>query len=131
MGAEGADALLEGAVTVNDALRELFFETGTAVEFLKAGNTEEFLFIDSRESGWWLEYSNFRRNFLLEIAEAEDISDGIDLAVTMAEATHIRIGDDVYVINDGDTIPPKGTDVSWKIYCDKFTKRGNYSVLTG
>ena len=45
-------SLLQGAVTVNDALRELFFESGTVVEFLKAGNTEEFLFIDSRSSGW-------------------------------------------------------------------------------
>jgi hypothetical protein len=126
--AEGFDALLEGAITVNDALKELFFETGTIVEFLKAGNTEEFLTVDTRSSGWWLEYSNFRKNFLLEVAEADD-AEAIPMSDIALEATHIRIDEDIYVINRRDTTAPKGTDVTWKIFCDRFTKRSNYTAL--
>ena len=128
MSAPGADALLIGAATVNDALRGLFFESGTVVEFLKADSSNVFTAIDTRSTGWWLEYSNFRHNFLLEIAETDT---ALGLAETMAEATHVRIGDDIYAIIRRDVTPPNGTDVTWKIYCDKFTKRGSYTVLTG
>lgn len=125
MGAEGADALLEGAATVNDALKELFFEAGTEVEFLKASETaDEFDVVDTVTEKWWLEYSNFRKNFLLEVAE-----DATFLADTMSQATHIRIGDEVYVINRRDVTPPQGTDVTWKIFCDRYTKRGNFQTI--
>jgi hypothetical protein len=47
----------------------------------------------------------------------------------IAEATHVQVDDDYYVIRQGDTLPPKGTDVTWKLFCDRFSSRGQFSNL--
>jgi hypothetical protein len=85
---------------------------------ITANEYEELLEINA---GWFFEYSAFRKNFLLEIALDDMISPEI------LEATHVQIADDYYVIAQGDTTPPKGTDVTWKLYCEKFTRRGQYT----
>lgn len=123
--AEGAEALLEGAATVNDALRELFFDTGTAVEFLTASETvDDFDIVDTVTEKWWAEESNFGRNIAVGVAEVSTF-----LSDTMAVATHIRIGDAVYVIDRRNIAPPQGTEVEWRIFGDRYTKRANFQSL--
>jgi hypothetical protein len=73
---------------------------------------------------WFFEYSEFRQNFLLQIA-----ADIASLTNAIAEATHVQIDDDYYVIRQGDTLPPKGTDVTWKLFCDRFASRSQFSNL--
>lgn len=70
------------------------------------------------------EYSNFRKNTLLEIG---DTSAAITAA--MAEATHVSIDDDIYTIIAGDTLPPSGTLPVWRIYLDLFERRDHYTRL--
>jgi hypothetical protein len=121
----GNERFIAKAAGAFNKARALVFDTGTEVEFLKASDTaDEFDIVDTVTEKWWLEYSNFRRNFLLEVAEDATILQG-----TMAEATHIRIADEIYVINRRDMTPPQGTDVTWKIYCDRYTKRSNFQTL--
>ncbi len=99
-------------------------EESTVVLLLKQSETvRDFDTVYQLNGRWFFEYSNFRKDFLLEIAEDDSITDAVN------EATHVQIDDDVYVIRQGDTTPPKGTDVTWKIYCEKFAKRSQYSAL--
>ncbi len=99
-------------------------EESTDVMLLKQSETvRDFDTVYQLSGKWFFEYSNFRKDFLLEIAEDDSITDAVN------EATHVQIDDDVYVIRQGDTTPPKGTDVTWKIYCEQFAKRSQYSAL--
>ncbi len=125
MGAEGADILLEARREVFDTLRPLFFGSDITITLLKPSETaREFDEIEFLIDKWFFEYSNFRKNFLLEIAD-----DGPDIAAALAEATHVAIGDEVYVIEDGDPTPPLGTDVTWKVFCNRYTRRSQYAAL--
>jgi len=111
--------------TLFDIKRELYFDAGTEIKLLKVSDTlNEYDEIDFLVESWFFEYSNFRKNFLLEIAESD-----IDIGEAIKEATHVRIGDDVYTISAGDTTGPMGTDVTWKIYCDLFTRRGQFAAI--
>lgn len=97
---------------------------GETVTLLKASTTDrEFDEIVSFSANWFFEYSNFRQNFLLEIAQDESI------APQIAEATHVQVGSEVYVIRSGDTTPPKSTDVTWKLFCDRFARREHHRSL--
>jgi hypothetical protein len=109
-----------------DRARGRFFETGTEVEFLKSitGAARDFETVDTLAAKWWLEYDAYRKQFTLEVAE-----DGSFMTDTMAAATHVRIGSAVYVISQGDTIPPSGTSVTWRIFCEKTFQRGQTRPL--
>jgi hypothetical protein len=111
---------------VGDVFNEVWSElegSDTVVKLLVAAeNYAEFDEVRTLDGNWFFEYSNFRKNFLLEIAEDSD-----ELTEHVRKATHVKVGDTVYVINDGDTTPPKATDVTWKIYCDLFEAGGQYS----
>lgn len=99
--------------------------SATTLTLMKAsGVYDEFDEVLELDGKWFFEYSNFRKNFLLEIADDTDA-----LTTAIGEATHIKVDDDIYVINSGDTTGPKGTDVTWKIYCDLFERRSRYSTL--
>ena len=67
--------------------------------------------------------SEFRQQFLLEIAVDDDLTQYI------TQATHVQIDDDVYELVSNDTLPPKGTDVTWKLFCTKYARRANYAAL--
>jgi hypothetical protein len=97
---------------------------GQSVVLLKASGTEkEFEDVLEFSSDWFLEYSEFRQAFRLQIARDESIAGSI------AVATHVRVGDDVYVIRNADTVPPKGADVTWKLFCDRFAQREQFRSL--
>lgn len=121
--AEVHDILLDAEKVVNDTLRRLVFDA--EVTLLKvSATTNLFEEVETIANSWFFEYSRFRQNFLLEIAR-----DDQTLTDAMAEATHVRIDDDVYVIREADTLPPKGMDVSWKIFCDRFVERSQFGAI--
>lgn len=123
--AEVHDILLEARKTVFDELRTLFFETGTELHVLSSDiSLTEFNVLAMLTEGWWLRYDNFRKNFLLEVVDADD-----EMPFAMQTATHVRVNDEVYVIDAADVTAPMGTDVTWKIRCDRFTRRSQYSNL--
>ena len=70
------------------------------------------------------EYSNYRKNTLLEIGDTSTA-----LTNAMAEATHVSIDSDIYTIIAGDTLPPSGTLPLWRIYLDLFERRTHYTAL--
>ena len=120
MGGDVHDILLDARKEVFDTLRPLFFDTATELILLKQSATANaFDEIEIVYDSWWF------KNFLLEIAK--DDPNGINLSIQ--EATHVSIDGDVYVIRAADTLPPKGTDVTWKIYCDRFPERSQYKSL--
>lgn len=123
--AEAHDALQTGIGFAHDVLASVFFESGTEVLFLKpsADATRDFEVVWQLSDKWFFEYSEFRQQFLLEIAVGNELTEYI------AETTHIQIDDDVYELLRNDTLPPKGTDVTWKLFCTKYARRANYAAL--
>lgn len=120
------DAIQEGLGVAFSTLKDLFFESGTEVLLLKPTNDaeREFEVVWQVTDKWFFEYSAYRQNFLLEIAE-----DSTDLDDNIPQATHIQIDSDVYEISQSDTLPPKGTDVTWKVFCTRYARRANYAAL--
>lgn len=118
------DALQRGIGKAFDVLASQFMPNSTATLLKVAENEDAYDTVLELDSKWFFEYSNYRKNFLLEIAD-----DSSELTAAMAEATHVQIDGDVYQIIDGDTVPPKGVDVTWKVYCDQYEQRAQYSNL--
>lgn len=120
------DALQTGIGFAHDALKSVFFESDTEVLLLKPSDdaTREFEVLWQITDKWFFEYSDFRQRFVLEIAD-----DSTELFDSINAASHIQIDQDVYEIAKADTLPPKGTDVTWKIFCTRLARRANYSAL--
>lgn len=98
-------------------------EGSGSISLLKASETlNEFEEIAQINSGWFLQYDD-SKNFLLEIASTDDLEFYLDTT------THIQVGEDIYVIRRGDTEPPRGTQVTWKLYCQKYTLREQFGSL--
>lgn len=123
-----SDDLRDGMAEAFDALSEEF-QAHAVVTMLKVSDTDdEFTEIMVLENKRFFEYSNFRKNTLMEIADAS-----VELTETMADATHVRIDNDnestVYTIIAGDTIAPSGTQPFWQLYLDLFERRTHYTRL--
>jgi hypothetical protein len=119
------DALLEGIGIANDTLRDVFMPTYLVVTLLQPSETaNEFLPVLELEDKWFFEYSAFRQQFLFKIARDDEL-----LTQAIGEATHIALDNEIYVIAQGDTVPPMGIDVEWKLFCTRFHGQDNYSVM--
>lgn len=116
--------LVDGLGEAFDVLSDEFLQ-GATITLCKASSTADtfdtVLAIDSKR---FFEYSNYRKNFLLEIAD-----DSSQLTTAMASATHVKVNNDYYVIIAEDTTAPNSTDATWKIFCDRYERRGHYSQL--
>ncbi len=114
----------EGMAEAFNVLSEEFLD-GVTVTLCKVSDTsDEFTDILTIHSKRFFEYSSFRKNFLLEIAD-----DHTDLREAIADATHVLVDNTYYVIIANDTMPPSSTDVTWKIFCDLFERPGHYTTL--
>jgi hypothetical protein len=122
---------MTASVDIREGLAEAFdvlseeFQASATVTLLKVSTTTdafETVLVISTKRFW--EYSNFRRNTLLEIADTSS-----QLTTAMAAATHVSINSDIYIILEADTLPPSGTNPVWQIYLDLF-ERGSYQSLT-
>ena len=109
---------------VYDKVRTKFFEDEDLV-FLKVSDAiDSFEEVVAISDSWFLEYDNYRQKFKVEVAKNEE-----SFNADVVTATHLKVGDDVYVISDGDTIKPKGIDFTWKFYCERFAKKSQFSSL--
>ena len=116
--------ILQGAMqTVHDTLAPLFFDHAE-ISLLKVSETaNDFEVIETIDSSWFFEYSEFRQNFKLEIAKGDELTESMNVA------THVKVDEDIYVIRQADTLPPKGTDVTWKLFCDRFVERAQFRAI--
>lgn len=120
------DDLQEGYAEALDVLHEEFMPNVGAV-LCKPNQTERgFEDVLILTEKWFFEYKSFRQQFLLEISD-----DNETLNDAMADSTYVQIDDDYYVIVTADTISPKGTDVTWKIYCERFVRKAQRAPLFG
>jgi hypothetical protein len=132
---DGFEAVRDGVHIAFDELKDLFFDTTTTADFLVSNTAgDDFDIVDFLESGWFLKYDAFRDRFQLEVAgvDADDITVPASLQWmqnTLGQATHVRVDDDIYVISKRDLIPPKGVNVTWKIFGTRLTKRGQFSPI--
>lgn len=125
--------LMQGLAEANDALAEQF-QYGVTVKLCYVDpTTNVFTDLLTVTSSRFFEYSNYRKNTLLEIAiEGDTFMDEFStttMSEYMALATHVKIDSDVYVIRQGDTLPPSGTNPVWQIYLDLFESDRQYSRL--
>jgi hypothetical protein len=119
---------------VYDTLRgDVFFDASDRIYLLKASETaDEFTDVCEVTGQWFFEYSEFRQALTLTIAKSYD-----ELTSAIDEATHIRIESgrdtdarsDYYRIRTGDTVPPLGVGLEWKLYCERFETQSGYSVI--
>jgi hypothetical protein len=119
-----SDDLRDGMGEAFDALSDEFLDGVTITLCKPSENADEFedvLIIDSKR---YFEFSNYRKNFLLEIADDSDI-----LTDAITAATHVQVDDTYYVINAGDTQRPQGVDATWKLFCDLYDRRTQYIAL--
>lgn len=118
------DDLQEGYAEALDALTEEFAPEQRVI-LMKASDSNR-TFVEIREifDKRFFEYRAYRQQFQLEISDAHDL-----VADAIADATHVKIDDDIYVIAQGDTVPPKGTDVTWKLFCERFAAREQFAPL--
>ena len=121
----GNEDIIAKAGRAFDKVRRRLFDTNTEVLLLKPSPdaNRDFEVVHQISTKWFFEYSEFRQNFLLEVALGDELTD------PMNEATHIQVDDDVFVISKQDTLVPKGTDVTWKVYCTRFTRQGQYTSI--
>ncbi len=120
------DDVRDGLAEAFDALTGEFLES-VAVTLCKQGadSTDVFETVLTISSKRFFEFQDYRKKCLLEIAD-----DSSDLTTAMATTTHFKIGSVVYVVNAADTTPPQSTDVTWKLYGEKFEKSQHYSPMT-
>jgi len=116
------DKIIAGSAKEFNALRKVYFPPSATLELLAVSDTaNQFEAFETIDSGWFLEYSEFRSSFRLSIATKDT-----DFGSLINRATHIRIGEDVYVIRAADTIAPAGTKPVWQMLCDRELKRSNF-----
>ena len=121
--AEVHNDIQEAVGEVFDELRnDLFLDFDDELSLLKADTASNaFSEVWQIDDSWFFEYDGFNKVFRLKISDSSD-----DLTDAMAEATHVKINDDVYAIRRADILPPMGTNVFWKLLCDRFTDKSNY-----
>lgn len=115
--------LREGLAEAFDTLSDEF-QNAVVVKLLKPSTTADiFDEVRTVTSKRFFEYSNYRQNTLLEIADTS-----AQLTTDVNLATHVSIDSDIYSIKQGDTLPPSGTNPVWQIFLD-LVERGNYAAL--
>jgi len=98
------------------------FQNGAVVKLLKPSTVaNEFTEIRTVTDKRFFEYSNFRRNTLLEIADTSS-----QLADDIQDATHVSIDEVVYTILTGDTLEPSGTNPVWQLFLDLIEREKGY-----
>ena len=102
-----------------------FFGEGCLIEFLERNTKQDgYNVLWAWPSGWWLDYDNFNRNFVLE-----GVDDDVEFAETVVPvATHLRLTANteavpvIYKILREKTEPPQGAEVSWTFRADRNIK---------
>jgi hypothetical protein len=123
-------ALIDKVARAYDKVRVKFFPDTLLLTLIQPdADTDAYTPLLDLSSGWFFEYDRFRQTFRFEIARDDDT-----LTEAMQAATHLAVtrggeGTDIYAIADGDTVPPLGTDVTWKLYCTRFESADRFSIV--
>ncbi len=150
-----SESLRKGLGKAFDALSAQF-QSGAVVTLLKASETDaSFETVLTIETKRFFEYSNFRKNTLLEIADTSDeLTEAIQASTHVAINTNesseeavtingepitingeeVTIGDmgtgDIYLILQGDTLKPGGTNPVWQLYLELMPRNSaGYEAL--
>lgn len=116
------DRIIEGQKRKFDALRKVFFPEGATLEILEVDAGEnDFNVLLTIETGWYLEFKEYRNQFKLQIAGQTDA-----LAAAIKGGSHVRTCGELYAIEQADTVPPMGTEPVWKLYCGKGFKKSSF-----
>lgn len=102
-----------------------FFGVGCLIEFLERNSKQDgWNVLWQWSEGWWLDWDNFNRNFVLEGVEED-----AEFAETVVPvATHVRLtananaAPEIYKIIREKTRPPQGAEVSWTFRADRNLK---------
>lgn len=105
-------------------LRAMFFPDNPTVNLIKISEAANEYTPVLTLTDWFFEYSDFRQNYLLQIAD-----DSSELTTAMAAATHVSVGSDIYVIARSDTKAPQGTDILWSLSCTKYFNANQLRAL--
>lgn len=117
-------ALLDGLGKAFNALATQFHPNVTISLVTASEPYSEYDVVLEIANKRFFEYSNFRRNVSLQVAASTTA-----LTDAMAVATHIKIDEDFYRIDDSSRTPPQSTDVTWDILGDLHEKRSTYGAL--
>jgi len=121
----GHTALQKGLAKANNALRGVFMDPDVTITLLKPAEDEnEYEALLELDSAWFLKWDGLSQRFRFEIARDDD-----QLTDAMDAATHIAVDNDIYRIADGDTVPPIGVDVMWRIYAERFDGSRHFTIL--
>lgn len=105
------DKIIDGQIKKFNALRKVFFPADTRCFVLKyEGVTIGYISLKELTTGWNLKYSEFRGYFRLSFATHDQAFRNI-----IGVATHVAVDGDIYEIEQGENVPPKGTKPYWKI----------------
>lgn len=116
------DDVQDGIAEAFDTLSEEFMPDATATLVKAADNYDEYDTVLLLTSKRFFEFKESRKFIFLEIAD-----DNADLTDAIANATHIKINEEIYEISTNDTIAPLSTDVTWKLIGEIVpTRGGNY-----
>lgn len=98
-----------------DTRRGLFFEENSTCYLIKRdGDAHDFSVVQKIISGWYLEYSDLRGQFELLIA-----TDQSNFGSQIAFSDAVAVNDEVYEIAQGDSLPPNGNNLIWKLRCER------------
>lgn len=123
--------LANAALDLQDGLAEAYdtlageFQSGVVVKLCKVDSATDIFtdLLTITDKRFW-EYSNFRKNTLLEIADSDAA-----IGVMMPFTTHVKIDSDVYIVRQGDTLEPSGTNPVWQLFLDLYETNRQYSQL--
>ncbi|MCA1589175.1 MAG: hypothetical protein LC734_02050 [Acidobacteria bacterium] len=121
-----SDKVTPKVAKVFDKLRNgKVFNPSDTLTLLKADvNEREYAEVLEVSGSWYLSYDKFRKSPKLSIADTSE-----DITIAMAEATHFRINDNVYVIDDGGKLAPIGGSIMWTVFGERDAKRSNHVEL--
>lgn len=119
------DDIIAGRAEEFNALRETYFPPDSVLKLLKASETtDEFVEIAVLATDWYLTYSKFRQRFELSIAR-----NSADFTAQMRETQYVAINGDVFTVVEADTVPPVGAEPVWKLACERFVRKTQFSSI--
>ena len=121
-----SDEIRKGVAMAFNALQEVFPIGNGNLYLLKPSTTlNEFETIFTLSNNWLPPvYSEFRQNYLVEIAFISD-----ELTEAILQATHIKVDTDIYSIRQSDVKKPQGFDITWKIFAEKFDSKSAFKGI--
>jgi len=118
------DAIQGGLQVAFDTLTDLTRDDDTIILLKQSSTTRAFEEVLQVSDSWFWKGATTKQNALIRIAR-----DDQELTDAMAEATHIQLGEDVFVIVTTDIIPPSGFDVMWQIFVEQSPSRTQFKAI--